>query len=61
MKRVNTDEQKIAWIEEVAEDITERKVLEMEMQYHTTDLNRYALSLTQKPVKIKPALPYYPP
>ena len=42
----------IAWIEGVAEDITERKVLEMEMQYHTTELNRYALSLTQTNKKL---------
>jgi PAS domain S-box-containing protein len=43
---------KIAWIEGVAEDITERKVLEMEMQYHTAELNRYALSLTQTNKKL---------
>jgi PAS domain S-box-containing protein len=42
----------IAWVEGVAEDITERKVLEMEMQYHTTELNRYALSLTQTNKKL---------
>lgn len=42
----------IAWIEGVAEDITERKVLQMEMQYHTTELNRYALSLTQTNKKL---------
>jgi PAS domain S-box-containing protein len=43
---------KIAWIEGVAEDITERKLLEMEMQYHTAELNRYALSLTQTNKKL---------
>ncbi len=42
----------IAWIEGVAEDITERKVLEMEMHYHTAELNRYALSLTQTNKKL---------
>jgi PAS domain S-box-containing protein len=46
-----TDRQ-IAGIEGVAEDITERKVLEMEMQYHTAELNRYALSLTQTNKKL---------
>jgi PAS domain S-box-containing protein len=51
-KSQHTADRKIAWIEGVAEDITERKVLEMEMQYHTTELNRYALSLTQTNKKL---------
>ncbi len=37
----------IAGIEAIAEDITEQKVLEMEMQYYNSELKRYASSLTQ--------------
>jgi PAS domain S-box-containing protein len=33
-------------IEGLAEDITERRVLETEMHYHESELNRYALALT---------------
>ncbi|MGA2918808.1 ATP-binding protein [Methanoregula sp.] len=33
-------------IEGFCEDITERKVFEMEMQYHDAELNRYALALS---------------
>jgi PAS domain S-box-containing protein len=51
-KSQHAADRKIAWIEGVAEDITERKVLELEMQYHTTELNRYALSLTQTNKKL---------
>ncbi|HUT38398.1 MAG TPA: PAS domain-containing sensor histidine kinase [Methanoregula sp.] len=42
----------IAWIEGVVEDITERKMLEMEMNYHTAELSRYASSLTQANKKL---------
>ncbi len=37
----------IAGIEAIAEDITEQKVLEIEMQYYNAELKRYASSLTQ--------------
>ncbi len=39
-------------IEGFCEDITERKVFEMEMQYHDAELNRYALALTQANKKL---------
>ena len=42
----------IAWIDGVAEDVTERKVLEMEMHYHEAEVNRYALALTQANKKL---------
>ena len=42
----------IAWIEGVVEDITERKMLEMETNYHTAELSRYASSLTQANKKL---------
>jgi PAS domain S-box-containing protein len=42
----------IAWIEGVAEDVTERKVLEMEMHYHEAEVNRYALALTRANEKL---------
>jgi len=42
----------IAWIDGVAEDVTERKVLELEMQYHESELSRYALALTQANKKL---------
>jgi signal transduction histidine kinase len=42
----------IAWIDGVAEDVTERKVLEMEMHYHEAELNRYALALTRANEKL---------
>jgi PAS domain S-box-containing protein len=42
----------IAWIDGVAEDVTERKVLEMEMHYHEAEVNRYALALTRANEKL---------
>ncbi len=45
-RAVSASDLQIAWIDGIAEDITERKVLEVEMHYHTTELNRYASSLT---------------
>ena len=42
----------VAWIDAVAEDVTERKVLEMEMHYHEEELNRYALALTRANEKL---------
>ena len=42
----------IAGIEGVVEDITERKMLEMETNYHTAELSRYASSLTQANKKL---------
>jgi signal transduction histidine kinase len=42
----------ITWIDGVAEDVTERKVLELEMQYHESELSRYALALTQANKKL---------
>ena len=42
----------VAWIDGVAEDVTERKVLEMEMQYHEAEVNRYALALTRANEKL---------
>jgi PAS domain S-box-containing protein len=42
----------VAWIDGVAEDVTERKVLEMEMHYHEEELNRYALALTRANEKL---------
>ncbi len=39
-------------IEGFCEDITERKVFEMEMQYHDAELNRYALALSQANKKL---------
>ena len=42
----------IAWIDGVAEDVTERKVLEMEMHYHEAEVNRYALALTRTNEKL---------
>jgi PAS domain S-box-containing protein len=41
-----------AWIDAVAEDVTERKIFEMEMHYHDSELNRYALALTQANKKL---------
>jgi PAS domain S-box-containing protein len=37
----------VTLIEGLAEDITEQKVFEQEVQYHDSELNRYALELTQ--------------
>jgi len=42
----------IVWIDGVAEDVTERKVLEMEMHYHEAEVNRYALALTRANEKL---------
>jgi signal transduction histidine kinase len=42
----------MAWIDGVAEDVTERKVLEMEMRYHEEEVNRYALALTRANEKL---------
>ena len=42
----------VAWIDAVAEDVTERKIFEMEMHYHDSELNRYALALTQANKKL---------
>jgi PAS domain S-box-containing protein len=42
----------VAWIDGVAEDVTERKVLEMEMHYHEAEVNRYALALTRANEKL---------
>jgi len=42
----------IAWIDGIAEDVTERKVLEMEMHYHEAEVNRYALALTRANEKL---------
>jgi len=42
----------VAWIDGVAEDVTERKVLEMEMQYHEAEVNRYALALIRANEKL---------
>jgi PAS domain S-box-containing protein len=42
----------LAHIEGFVEDITERQVLEMEMQYHDAELNRYALALSQANKKL---------
>ena len=42
----------IAWIDGVAEDVTERKVLEMEMHYHEAEVNRYVLALTRANEKL---------
>ncbi|MFY9799689.1 MAG: hypothetical protein WAK10_00390 [Methanoregula sp.] len=42
----------IAGIDGIAEDITEQKVLEMEMQYYHAELKRYASSLTQANKKL---------
>ena len=42
----------ISWIDGVAEDVTERKVLEMEMRYHEAEVNRYALALTRANEKL---------
>jgi PAS domain S-box-containing protein len=42
----------IAWIDGVAEDVTEHKVLEMEMHYHEEEVNRYALALTRANEKL---------
>jgi PAS domain S-box-containing protein len=43
-----------AWIDAVAEDVTERKIFEMEMHYHDSELNRYAsaLSLANKKLNL---------
>jgi PAS domain S-box-containing protein len=40
------------WIEGVADDVTERKVIEMEMQYHESELNRYIQALTDANKKL---------
>ena len=37
----------VTLIEGLVEDITEQKVFEQEMQYHESELNRYALELSQ--------------
>jgi PAS domain S-box-containing protein len=42
----------VAWIDGVAEDVTEHKVLEMEMHYHEAEVNRYALALTRANEKL---------
>jgi PAS domain S-box-containing protein len=42
----------LAHIEGFVEDITERQILEMEMQYHDAELNRYALALSQANKKL---------
>jgi len=42
----------VAWVDGVAEDVTERKVLEMEMHYHEAEVNRYALALTRANEKL---------
>ncbi len=42
----------IAWIDGVAEDVTERKVLEMEMHYHEAEMNRYIFALTRANEKL---------
>jgi len=42
----------IAWIDGVAEDVTERKVLEMEMHYHEEEVSRYVLALTRANEKL---------
>jgi PAS domain S-box-containing protein len=43
-----------SWIDAVAEDVTERKIFEMEMHYHDSELNRYAsaLSLANKKLNL---------
>jgi len=43
---------RVAWVDGVAEDVTERKVLEMEMHYHEAEVNRYALALTRANEKL---------
>jgi PAS domain S-box-containing protein len=45
-------DQSLAHIEGFVEDITEHQVLEMEMQYHDAELNRYALALSQANKKL---------
>jgi signal transduction histidine kinase len=41
-----TPDNAICRVEGCAEDVTERRVFETEMQYHASELNRYALALT---------------
>jgi signal transduction histidine kinase len=41
-----------AWIDGVAQDVTEHMVLEMEMHYHEAEVNRYALALTRANEKL---------
>lgn len=41
-----------AWIDAVAEDVTERKIFEIEMHYHESELNRYASALSQANKKL---------
>ena len=43
---------RISQVEGVIEDVTERKVLEMEMHYHESELNRFALALAQANKKL---------
>ena len=45
-------DESLVQIEGFCEDITERKVFEMEMQYHEAELNRYALALSQANKKL---------
>jgi len=42
----------LSHIDGFVEDVTERRVLEMEMQYHDAELNRYALALSQANKKL---------
>ncbi|RPI37906.1 MAG: PAS domain-containing sensor histidine kinase [Methanoregulaceae archaeon] len=45
--KVGTSSSPVMMIEGFAEDITEQKVFEQEVQYHESELNRYALELSQ--------------
>ena len=45
--KVGISSSPIMMIEGFAEDITEQKVFEQEVQYHESELNRYALELSQ--------------
>lgn len=44
---LGTPSSPVTMIEGFAEDITEQKVFEQEVQYHESELNRYALELSQ--------------
>jgi signal transduction histidine kinase len=45
-------DQSLAQIEGFCEDITEKRIMDLEHQYHDAELNRYALALTQANKKL---------
>lgn len=52
VRKESDDDNRGARIDAVVEDVTERKIFEIEMHYHQEEMNRYASALTQANKKL---------